>query len=192
MIRFILTVTLTICYLCSSGQQKNEREKRIKADDMPNLAIDLLKLVPDAKNIRYFRESDGERNSFEAKFKYRGRPYSVEFDPEGTLEDVEITVAFESSLEESLQEKIKALLKETSEEFKIIKCQKQYRHDSGNGAETLENALEVGPHQSIFYELEVYFRNKKTLEAYEILYDREGSFVSKRKIVKRATDNILY
>ena len=188
---FIVHICL-LCWFQVSAQLKDEREKGIKEQQMPVKAIELLRTFVNTAKVRYIYETDGERSSYEAKFKHRGRQYSIEFDTLGNLEDVEVTILFKKALLKKSQDQINKTLQEISRDFKIIKFQKQYRYQPPDPSNTILSAMNNLEYQPIYYELEVDFNTKKRLESYEILCDSSGELVSKRKIVKRATDNILY
>jgi hypothetical protein len=44
------------------------------------------------KRVKFYKESDGDKISFEAKFKYKKQHFSVEFFASGVLEDIEILI----------------------------------------------------------------------------------------------------
>ncbi len=188
---FIVSIYFLCCFHVSA-QLKNEQEKSIKEQQMPLQAIELLRPFTTTAKVRYIYETDGERSSFEAKFKHGGKQYSVEFDTSGNLEDVEVTINFKKSLPKRSQDQINKTLQEISRDFKIIKFQKQYRYHPPDPSNTISSAINDLKYEPIYYELEVDFNTKKRIESYEILCDSSGELVSKRKIVKRATDNILY
>ena len=75
------------------GQNKYERESRIDKSDFPKSAYLLIEdYLKDAKRVRFYQETDSTKKSFEAKFKKGRLHYSVEFDAQGTLEDVEFKI----------------------------------------------------------------------------------------------------
>ena len=85
---------LLITYIClffsliSHAQTKNEKEERINKEDFPNNALEVTDHIPaHAKRLRFYKETDGEKQSFEAKFKLNKLRYSVEFNTNGELEE---------------------------------------------------------------------------------------------------------
>ena len=104
---------------------KHEQEQRIEAQAMPGGAMTYLKTLDgNKKRIKYYFEQDGARRSYEAKFKLKGSKYSVEFDENGNLEDIEI----ERSETETgtVLKSIEDYLKQTYVRHKIEKIQAQY------------------------------------------------------------------
>lgn len=190
--RTLLTLTMLLgCVSLGAAQQKNEREERLKDSRVPHELVD--QLAPFTKNIRvkYFYETDGPNASYEAKFKSKSRSFSVEFDTLGVLEDVEIDIKF-NSIDKKKRNKILSYLKKTSTNHKILKCQVQYKHDSGPSEVTLRHAVFNEEHTPINYEIEVNMLIDKLHQSFELLFDASGELISKREIVNRAVDNILY
>ena len=89
---------ISVCFILvwmlpfnAMAQNKYEREHRILKSQFPEKALGLItdKLVG-AKRVRFYKEIDSAKISYEAKFKKDKLRYSVEFDTEGTLEDIEV------------------------------------------------------------------------------------------------------
>lgn len=160
---------------------------------MPQAALDILQetLPVRTKKLRYYQELDGSHMSYEAKFRYHRRPFSVEFDKYGVLEDVEVGMDF-NTLSVETRNNIKKYLEKECETFKVLKCQKQFKHIGDNPQRTLNNALHNKESDNIFYELEADLRMEKGWSSYEILFDESGRFISKRRIVNQPLDNLLY
>ena len=190
--RTLIVVAALFLFDPSFGQEKREQEKKIKAHQMPPGTLDLLKKsVPGLKKVRYYRETDGDHLSYEAKFQYNKRLFSVEFSKEGLLEDVEVKISYKN-LPLPVRDQIEHYLKQECETFKIIKVQKQYKHTGPDPLETLIVARDEGESDTIFFELEIDMRKSRGWSSHEILFDRKGRFVSKRRIVTRSLDNLLY
>lgn len=189
--RIILTLVLVGMLSASLAQKKDEREQRIREAEVPAEILNILKPFTKDLKVRYISERDGDRSSYEAKFRSKNRTFSVEFDTLGVLEDVEIGIKLKA-LKKEIRDNINSYLRKSSDSYKILKCQKQYAHVSGDSAETLRHAINNESHAPINYELEVDMQMGKVLESNEMLFDSEGKFLSKRLIVNRATDNLLY
>ena len=178
--------------LQTTGQSKQESEKKIPAEKMPIPALNSLEeYLTDVKKLRYFLETDGANISYEAKFQYRKRSISVEFSQEGLLEDIEIIKKY-TELPEPLQNAIEHYLSKHTQSFKIIRCQEQYRHEGTAPQKTISDVLGENWTNPLFYELEVDLRIDKTWRSEEWVFDQQGKFISKRHIINRAQDNLLY
>ena len=82
----LLFLTLFLSHFFVFGQVKNEKEYKIDHSELPKGVETLLSpYTQDAKRIRYFLEIDGDKKSFEAKFKKGRLRYSVEFDESGVV-----------------------------------------------------------------------------------------------------------
>ena len=68
------------------AQEKYEREHRINKKQFPEKALNYIaENLEDAKRIRFYRETDSSKTSYEVKFKKDRLHYSVEFDKDGKL-----------------------------------------------------------------------------------------------------------
>ncbi|MEM7106590.1 MAG: hypothetical protein AAF519_00095 [Bacteroidota bacterium] len=188
-----LLISLVVVSILSPAfaQQKDEREQRIKETEVPSSILEMLEPYVKNLKVKYIYETDGENSSYEAKFRSKSRFFSVEFDTLGVLEDVEIDVKYKF-LKKEIRKTIESYLRKSSSSYKVLKCQRQYVHQSGESSETLRHAINNESHSPINYELEVDMTVQKALNSYELLFDNTGTFISKRLIINRATDNLLY
>jgi hypothetical protein len=189
-------VVLVIYSLSSTAQEyKREKEERIRRRDMPEKAIEVLSpFLKQARKIRFYFETDGERKSYECKLKFRGIKYSIEFNESGDLEDVEFLVSG-TDLPDITRDAIYEYLETEYDRYVISEFQKQYSSDKAGikDERIIANALadnEVG--MIIRYELEVDGNQDQKLISHELLFDHNGLFMRKRTIIRRQIDNILY
>ena len=128
MMKFRNTMLIVLGLFCmnSYGQYKYEREHRIKKNQFPAAAHELIEeQLANARKIRYYRETDSTKISYEAKFKVDRLHYSVEFDQEGILEDVEILIKKVDIPNESYAN-MTAFLEENFNKYRIRRIQQQY------------------------------------------------------------------
>lgn len=108
------------------AQEKIERERKIRASAVPELARAWLKDVfESSRRLRWYEETHESGRSYEAKFKWRGQRYSVEFDLEGSIQDVEIEIAVEDIPSPALAG-IQGYLASTYRTYNIARVQIQY------------------------------------------------------------------
>ena len=171
--------------------KKVEKEKDINADRMPGNSLEfLMKNIPEKhRKLRFYYETDGEKESYEAKFKHSGSRFSVEFSSEGILEDVEVE-ADDDELEKSVLKNIKDHLKDTHERFKIEKIQFQYVNND-NPIETMQRAKQLFSTPD-HYELIVATKNKGKLKKYEMTFDAQGKFEKQREIIRNSYDYLIF
>ncbi len=164
------------------SQEKKEVEKRIDKAEMPRKAVVLYEAqVP--KNIRWERfyfEQDGEKESFEAKFKFKKHVFSIEFSKAGGLQDIEIAVK-KNRLPEPVRNKIEVYLDTENDLYNIEKIQAQFLPKRSPN-QTFEVALNFKEYTADNYELVVAVRNDGLRKKYELLFDHHGNFVQKREI----------
>ncbi|WP_373513619.1 hypothetical protein [Persicitalea sp.] len=172
------------------GQVKYEKEYRLKAADVPPLARQFVDSLDFARRVRWYMETSEQGKSIEAKSKRDGQKYSVEFDPSGKLQDVEIEVAWRS-LPEVLRTKIEQSLNDDFERFKIRKVQRQF---SGERKEILNYLKQRsdGSGLTVRYELVLRGRKGRNTDKFEYTFSADGDLEKSAKIVFRNTDNLKY
>jgi hypothetical protein len=155
---------------------KIEREERIKAKDFPTKSHDFLrKNFSEAKRIRYYRETEGDTKSYEAKFKKVNDFYSVKFTEKGEIYDVEKTVKPENISEEE-RGILKGALSKLFFRYNIKKLQLQFSSDN-----------------SFFgYEVEIKGFAQEEEGYFEINLDRIGNVVRIRKIERQMPVSVYW
>lgn len=188
----VLITLLCINSLCY-GQIKNEKEFRILLPEFPKPAQNILVFIPEkAKRIRYYKETDVEKESFEAKFKYQKHWYSVEFDANGNLEDVEVLIK-EKQIKKTIKNTIITYLKTNSDKFKIIKIQEQYVYSkTTNNIQFLNSIFKNRIQIPSRFELIVAIKTNKVWQLKEITFNQNGTFVNARNLQQDSYEYILY
>ncbi len=109
-----------------SAQHKYEREFRIKKSQMPTEALQLLeRYLEDAKRLKYYKEIDTSKTTYEAKFKKDKLWYGIEFDATGSLEDIKITIA-PLDIPSDVLANISTYFKKSFDKHRVKKIQQQY------------------------------------------------------------------
>ena len=174
------------------SQNKYEREYRIRKSQFPENALSYIsEKLEDARRIRFYKETDSSKVSFEAKFKKDRLRYSIEFDEKGVLEDIEIEIK-PVDIPDSAFSKITSDLTKRFSKYRIRKIQQQYPNLNGDTETTVKNAFQNLMLPSIKYELIVAGKENKSYEQFEILYDAEGGFEKLRKSLPPNYDHVLY
>ena len=176
-----------------NAQIKIEREYRIRKSQFPEKALNYIsEKLEDAKRIRYYRETDSTKISYETKFKKDRLWYSVEFDKEGSLEDIEILIK-PIDIPDDTFSAIENYLENNFSKYRIRRLQQQYPISDKEPAETtIKNAFQNLMLPSINYEMIVAGKKEKSFEQFEVLFDAEGSFISIRKSLPPNYDHVLY
>ncbi|CAM3384566.1 hypothetical protein ZORO111903_12245 [Zobellia roscoffensis] len=174
------------------AQIKNEREHRIKKSQFPeNARLFIHQKLVNAKRIRFYKEIDGNKVSYEAKFKKDRLQYSIEFNTEGILEDIEIEIK-PIDIPNETYTKITIYLENNFKKYRVKKIQQQYLSDGEDIDQTLKEAFQNLMLPSIKYELIVNGKKEKSFEQFEILFNADGKFELIKKALPPNYDHVLY
>lgn len=177
----------------SFAQSKNEKEERIPVSRFPERALNYLKYTEKSlKRLKYFKEIDGHRKSYEAKFKYNKLLYSIEFDTLGKLEDIEIIIKQKHIPENALQH-INNYFKTNFDNFNFIKIQEQYVNKSTKtDAEFINYILEnpIGKHTHFEIIAEIISNKNRFFK--EFTFKFTGEFETSRSISSASYEHALF
>lgn len=176
-----------------NAQNKYEREYRIRKSQFPTTALALIdETLKDARRIKFYKETDSAKISYEAKFKKDRLWYSVEFNEEGTLEDIEILIK-EVDIPSETMEQIRNYLKESFTKYRIKRIQQQYPTSKKEPNEkTIKNAFQNLILPIINYEIIIAGKKEKGYYDYELLFGSDGSFKKIRRSLPPNYDHVLY
>ncbi|XOV68628.1 MAG: hypothetical protein ACFHU9_05495 [Fluviicola sp.] len=183
---FIMVIAFSPANVCA--QQKYEKESRLKQDQVPQEAIDLVDSVQTRNKVKWYLDEGLEMTTVEAKFFFNGQRHSVEFDTTGHLIDIEIEVPYKS-LSEDVQTAISEHLSTYFKRHTIRKVQIQH---SGAVAQVLHSVKTVEKTCTIRYELVVKGKKEDQMFLYEFLFDATGAFISVDQIILSNASNIEY
>lgn len=194
MMKFKIIPFLLLLFVVElSAQTKNEKESRIQLSEFPSQAQTTINsIIKSVKRIRHYKETDGNLESFETKFKFKKHWYSVEFSTSGDLEDVEITIR-ERHMEDAIKNTIKSYLKDQFSKYDIIKIQEQY--SSSPTAETqvfLKTILQNRKSIDSNFEIVVAVKSSKGWELKEMTFNTTGEFLKSRDIQQDSYEYIMY
>lgn len=192
-ISFYIFLVLALSTTVLSAQYKYEREFRVKKSQMPTEALQLLeRFVEDAKRLKFYKETDSTKSSFEAKFKKDKLWYSVEFDATGSLEDIEITIA-PLDIPSDVLANISTYVKNSFDKPRVKKIQQQYLATAEVELKTtFRNAFQNLLIPSLNYEIIVSGKEDKHYLEYKVLFDAKGNFIHRRKRLPPNYDHVLY
>jgi len=167
-----------------------EQEERISKDDVPASALDYLKTFPFTKKIKWYSETNGTDLSIEAKTKWNGCKYSIEFDTLGQLQDIEVTLNVKD-LNLTLRDSISHYFRHSFASYSLCKIQRQY---SGNPELIKTQVLNNTSNEStiIRYEIVAKVQTDKVKQLKEFLFDQNGVLLQTKVIPYRNIDNLEY
>jgi len=187
--RFWLFFVLFFCSFSGVSQEKEERELKIGLNDFPNSAQTIIRERVFVKRIKFYKEIDGNKLSYEAKFKYRNYQYSLEFSETGTIEDIEIKIK-EKELPESALANIEDYLDNNFDKFKLRKIQMQYLNSSFT--DVINAAFEKMESDKINYEIIVEYKKDRQIGLLEVTFNSKGQFLKKRDVKRSSYEHVLY
>jgi hypothetical protein len=175
------------------SQTKNEKEERVELKTFPVKAIEVLKTLPkDCKRLKFYKETDGNKQSYEAKFKYNKERYSLEFDAEGIIEDIEVTLK-SKKIENEVASKFRAYFKTNYKRAKLIKIQKQYVYNPLlNPIDFLSDVLTKKNSAEVNYEIIAEVKSDAARHIREFTFDHKGGFLNSKILNPDSYDHALY
>lgn len=173
----------------AQSTEKIEEEEKITLDHIPeSMEQAVIEIGYARKKVRYYRETDGEKVSYEAKLRYRGKKYSIEFNEKGILEDVEIDTR-KRRVSKDVLINIETVLDTMARKYRIEKIQEQYL---GKHKTTTQVKESISNKEFDNYELIVAFKDKRKIYRKEILFDKKGNLISMRDIKRLEYDFLLF
>jgi hypothetical protein len=189
-----LLLFLLLVFFCtgtSAQEKKYEREVKVKSADIPVEIHWLLRpYVDQIKKLKFYKETDGDHESYEAKFFYNQAKYSVEFSRKPERQDIEVLVPWSD-----VDDKVRAGISDFLAQFdkhRIEKIQQQFSSKTKTAEEVFSDAWTAYFGDIICYELEVEVKEKGSWVPYELLFNDQGQLLNKREVSKRSADFILY
>lgn len=187
----IVCILLFVNILCF-GQKKQEREFRINKEELPQEIIPILSdYLNNVKRLRFYKELDGKKSSYEVKFKKDKLFYSVEFDENGILEDVEFIIK-ENDIPQETLNAIEDHLSVTYGKFRIKKIQQQYLNGDKDAKTVLKKAFQNLLLPEINYEIVIAVKDNQGFGEYEVTFDSNGKHLLTRKSIALKYDHVLF
>lgn len=184
----ILTLLFSIQFF---GQEKFEREYRVKEADVPKIASDFTNAINFKKRLKWYAEESNDGKTFEAKVCYNKHLYSIEFSETGTLLDIEKKVKFKE-LDTKSASSIVDYLKTNFKKFKIKKAQIQYKGATKELNQIFTPDFENTQHFIEGFELIVKAKKDKKYKLYELFFDVNGKIKKTLNIVPSNSLNLEF
>ena len=188
----IILVACLFCFQLGHSQYKYEREHRILKSQFPAIAISSIdESVTDYKRIKFYKETDSTKISYEAKLKKDKLWYGIKFDEDGTLEAIEILIK-STDIPNDTYAKIEEYLNINFTKYKIKKLKQQYPSNNEDMKDTFKNAFQNLILPSNNYQIVVVGKTDKGYIDYEILFDADGNFKKSKTSLPPNYDHVLY
>ncbi|GAB3945220.1 hypothetical protein GCM10028805_13950 [Spirosoma harenae] len=185
-----LTLAFVGLILPCRGQQKYEREYRIKSSAVPKKAAQFINDVFSKTTVHWYGEESLTGTTIEAKLKKGGNRYSIEFDPSGKIQDVEIQRSF-NQIPAQTRKVLNDRLSQQFDKFTVVKTQLQW---TASQADLKTAILTNNPPASVQIRYELILKAQKDGAAnyYEVLCEQSGAIVSTHQLVQRNVNNMIY
>lgn len=173
-----------------NAQEKVEVEQRVRAGQVPADAVEWLDDAYErARRVRWYYEETSGLKSYEAKFKWKDRLHSVEFDTAGVVQDIEIAIEWKE-LPGEVQQNILGDLDSAFHKHRIRKIQRQLT----GSPDDLEDVIDEDESENITtrYEIEYYGKSESRDELWEGLFDARGKMLQQRVIILRPANNLNF
>ena len=171
-----------------SKTTKQEKEERVQQASVPTQALQETEAMAAGSRIKFYLEYDGDKTSYEGKFKKDGRRYSMEYTSTGELEDVEIEIK-RRNVSKRLWESMAGRLDSIASRWRVEKIQQQYL-PVPDGLNALKDNIDKERFDHL--ELIVAFKENRKIYRKEILFDLEGIIVNIRDVKRIAYDFLLF
>ena len=190
--QFLFIAVFSFC-IQGTAQATYEREHRIKKNQFPIEAQDLIaNEITKVKRLRFYRETDSAKTSFRAKFKKDRLRYSMGFDSDGILEDVEILIK-EIDVPNDTFTAVVSYLNQSYTNYQIRKILQQYPvKETEEIKKTLKEAFQNLLLPSVNYKFIVMRKTEDGNVDFEFLFDSEGNLKNKRALLPPNYDHVLY
>jgi hypothetical protein len=189
-IKILATVLLVIGAEQLFGQLKYEKESRLGKNEAPRLALQFIDALELQGKVKWYLEEGLDRTSIEAKFTSQKSRYSIEFDVQGNLEDVEVLVKW-NEIDASLKETIVDQFCEDCRKITVQRVQVQYTGEL-LALQDLVKTRESNGNYVQRYEIVIRCRTPKDTRQYEYLFSNTGEKLSRSEIVFKNASNLEY
>lgn len=176
-----------------SAQETSEREYRIKKSQFPQEALNYISnKLEDARRIRFYKENDSSQINFKAKFKKDRLWYTTEFNKEGVLKGIAISIQ-PVDIPNDAYTKIEAYLTSNFSKYRIRRLHQKYPITAAEPAETtIKKAFQNLMIPEMVYDLFVKAKKDGEQSDFEITFDSEGTLILIKKALPANYDKVLY
>jgi hypothetical protein len=176
------------------GQEKLEREHRVKKSQFPPIELTLESTGKVLKKIRYYREVDSAATNYSIKFKLGRLHYHFDYDSDGILinsgfrvKQIDIPMQTYKDLEDYLLHNF--------EKLKILRIFQEY--PVRNGTNHTREAIVKSTFQNLLqpeneYKVMIHGTRKGVRNDFELWFNAEGNFLRMRFALPRNLDRVLY
>ena len=191
--KYLLLFLLLSVGFVGFSQTKQEREFRIEKSQLPEAVISFIANLPDnSKRLRFYKEVDGEKQSFEVKFRIKKSYYSTEFDTCGKIEDIEVLTKTRQ-IDKTVLNTIETYFENSFKKAKFLKVQKQFLPIENASPNDLLNSILKGElDNQAHFEIIAEITENSTRNLREFNFDQSGKLISSRVVAPSSYGHVLY
>lgn len=183
-----LTPILIHCFISYTiAQEKVEKEESIQKSEVNSRALNFVEAANFSKKVRWYKEYGISKESLEAKVKFKRHWYSIEFDSDGNLEDIEQVVKFRK-LPKEVRAAMSDNLSDRFNKFRVLRTQLQWLENPKTLLTFFNNQNARPTVEGYELEVEGYLDGK--IRTYEVTCTSSGNVISVLRYVPRPTDNL--
>ena len=170
---------LLLSFLCFAQVGLAQKQaSRIKKEVFPETGYDLIsEYLNNAKRIRFYKKTEGDTQSFEAKLKKGRLHYSVNFDGNGDLEDITFGIQ-EYDIPEDSWTTINAYLNSHYSKLRIKNILQLHPKTGQNSQKTAHEAFQNLMLPYINYKIIFSAKTAGKSRSYEALFNSDGSMLN--------------
>jgi len=174
----------------SKAQHKYEKEYRMSSEMIPQSAKRFIDSIGSGIKVKWYKELSHNDVSFEAKFKYNSKIFSVEFDTLGMLQDVEFVIQ-KREIGSMVYNRIERKLDSLYQKWRFQKIQTHY---TGSNSDLITSINNNKPSETIKISYEIVLKGKAlgNTQLYEITFNDQGEIQDIKQIVQDKVDHLEY
>lgn len=188
----LMSLLLSVGFIGFS-QTKQEREFRIEKTELPEAVISFIDDLPNnSKRLRFYKEVDGNKQSFEVKFRIKKTYYSAEFDTNGKIENIEVLTKVRQ-IDDAILDTIESYFQNNFKKAKFLKVQKQFLPIENASPNDLLNSILNGELDTkAHFEIIAEITENSTRNLREFNFDQNGDLISSRVVAPSSYGHVLY
>lgn len=163
---------------------------RIKEASVSEIALSFVDSLNFNKKVGWNRENTNNKTSIEANSRKNEKKYSIEFNRNGTLEDVEVEIDWDA-ITNHVRTKISGYQDHESTKYSIDKVPVQHMGTSRIIWSYLQEDLLLD-RLTFNYGMGISTKEKKAFKTYGYLFTGEASYVRSWEIIQGNTDNFEF
>lgn len=187
-----LTILILLCISITEAfsQDKLEREYRIKPAQVPAKALEFIESSFRDVKIKWYGEENLQGKAIEAKGRRDGQLYSIKFDTNGALLDIEVVIRF-NDIPEETRLQIEKDLGGRFTKYRIQKTQRQWLGSSADLKALAKGEAATGVY-STNYEISLQGTKGRRTDYFEVLANAQGEIVRESRIIQRNNQHLIY